>query len=148
MAGYWNKVAENKSLPASIKRFISGIADKDLDSILSLLKSSYSPSKAIGVYEIKEVMKNENLGASRSFEVKELVQCECCGNEFQYHMGFNDNCGLCWFPYEYTTMIIGYRTRSGVPKTIEDGYHRLLEHYRKELKKVTNRNKLVAELTE
>jgi hypothetical protein len=141
---YWPKLQDNKSISSSLMYPVKFISGDNLKRLLAILKESYSPSRTIGVYEIKQIINNESMGKSSGIEEKEIVECDCCGNRFQYQMGVNDNCGLCHFPYEWTKMVLGYRNQNlgsenknpgFIPKTIEDGYHRMIEVYRTNLKK-------------
>ena len=132
---YWSKSGENPKVVTSVAQTLKFVNEKHYQGIMSSLKKQYSPSKAIGVYEIQKILEAEGIGSRQRQEFKFLVDCECCGNSYQYHMGTVDSCGLCHFPYEWTNMVVGYRVGSGtVPKTIEDNYHRLIDLYRKNLK--------------
>ena len=137
MTEYWPRSAENKTITKTVAKILHSVPEGKLEDILLNLQKNFTPSKPIGVYELNKAMDELGITQVSTMEEKYLVECDCCGNRFEYSMGVNDNCGLCSFPYEWTKTVVGYRVTGGgtVPKTIEEGYHKKLEHYRAQLKR-------------
>jgi hypothetical protein len=140
---YWVKAGENPKIIGSIASSLKFVSEKHYELIMQVMKKTYSPSKTVGVFEINKTLEQEGIKFNHVHEVKFMAECECCGNTFLYHQGTTDVCGRCRFPYEYTTMVIGYRmneTNQTVPKSIVDGYERLMNKCRSDYKRSLQNN--------